>query len=352
MSQEKIDVRSDTVTLPKAEMMDAIQNALLGDDIMGEDPTVNELERKAADLLGMEAALLVTSGTMANQVALMNFCHRGEEVIMGEDSHIYTLEGAAAATVAQVQIHPIAVDNGVYDAEKIERIIHPGDIQRPKTGLISLENTYNLNKGQIVSVENMKEIRALSHQYDIPVYLDGARLFNASIELGVHPSVICKEVDAVQFCLTKGLGCPLGSILAGSKEFIEKAVLNRQRLGGGMRQAGILAAPAIYALDHMIDRLAEDNKRAKYLATRLSELDGIDIRLEDVQTNIVSPTLTKEHWKSDMLIDYLSQKGIKVKNIGERQVRMIVHYQITDEKIEKIISAFQAFTTEMQTIKS
>jgi threonine aldolase len=344
MSPERIiDLRSDTVTLPKEEMIEAIRHAPLGDSIMGEDPTVNHLEKKAAELLGMEVALLVTSGTMANQIALMSLCQRGEEVLMGEDSHIFTLEGAAAAAVAQVQIRTIEVPDGIYDVSKIERNLNAGDIQRPKTSLICLENTYNLNKGQIVSLENMKEVRAVSKKYSLPVYLDGARLFNAAVELGVTPADICQEVDAVQICLTKGLGCPIGSILAGSKEFIEKAILNRQRLGGGMRQAGIIAAPAIYALDHMIDRLTEDHQKASRLATRLAAIDGI--RMEDVQTNIASLELLREDWNSQLLIDFLFTKGIKVKNIGENQVRMVVHYQITDEDIDRVVNAFEEFAS-------
>lgn len=338
-----IDLRSDTVTLPKEEMIEAIRHAPLGDSIMGEDPTVNLLEKKAAELLGMEAALLVTSGTMANQIALMSLCQRGEEVLMGKDSHIFTLEGAATAAVAQVQIRTIEVPDGIYDISEIERNLHAGDIQRPKTSLICLENTYNLNKGQIISLENMKEIRAVSKKYSIPVYLDGARLFNAAVELGMTPADICQEVDAVQICLTKGLGCPIGSMLAGSKEFIEKAILNRQRLGGGMRQAGIIAAPAIYALDHMIDRLTEDHQKASRLATCLATIDGI--RMEDIQTNIVSLELLREDWNSRLLIDFLSTKGIKVKNIGENRVRMVVHYQITDEDIDSVVKAFEEFAS-------
>lgn len=339
-----IDLRSDTITLPTEEMRASISNAVLGDDIMGEDPTVNELEKKAADLLGMEDSLLVISGTMANQVAIMSFCNRGEEVIMGEDSHIFTLEGAATAAVAQVQIRPMKVHQGIYDEEEMEKLINIGDIQKPKTSLISLENTYDLNKGEIVSLDNMRKIRSISRKYDIPVFLDGARLFNASVEMGVAPSVICNEVDAVQFCLTKGLGCPVGSILAGSKEFIQKAKLNRQRLGGGMRQAGIIAAPAIYALEHMIDRLTKDNKKAKLLASQLSKLNGIEISQEDVHTNILSPKLSKDNWTSKKLIDFLLERGIKVKNIGEKQVRMIIHYEISDEDIYKVQKAFSCFT--------
>ena len=336
-----IDLRSDTVTLPRPQMIDAIAHASLGDDIMGEDATVKELERKAAELLGMEAALLVISGTMANQVAVMSYAQRGQEMIVGSESHIFNLEGAAMSAVAQVQARPIPVPNAYFDPELVESFIYPGDIQRAKTALISLENTHNLNEGQIVSLENMKEIKELAMQYEIPVYLDGARIFNAAVELGVKPAELCRHVDAVQFCLTKGLGCPLGSILAGTKEFIHEAKMNRQRLGGGMRQAGIIAAPGIYALDHMIDRLKEDNNRAYELAKKLSVIEGISININNVQTNIISMVITKENMIADELITCLQEKQIKVKKIGKEKVRMIAHYLISDEDLEYVFKSIR-----------
>lgn len=341
MNRTFIDLRSDTVTLPKPEMMAAIANAQLGDDILGEDPTVKELERKAAELLGMEDAMLVLSGTMANQVALMTYAHRGQEVILGKDSHIFNLEGAAMAAVAQVQARPIDVFGGYYDPEVIEEEIQTGDIQRAQTGLICLENTYNLNKGLVVSIDNMREVKELARQYRLPVYMDGARIFNALEELAMPPEQLGQYVDAVQFCLTKGLGCPLGSILAGNKEFIRVAKLNRQRLGGGMRQAGIIAAPAIYALDHMIDRLKEDHKRAMKLARGIQEIEGLGIDLKEVQTNILSPVISEESLDADSLIGHLFEKGIKVKKIGKHQFRMIVHYQITDDDIGEVLTALK-----------
>ncbi|CAD2080356.1 threonine aldolase [Jeotgalicoccus coquinae] len=342
-----IDLRSDTVTTPPQAMLKEILTANLGDDIMGEDSTVNELEKQAAELLGMEDALLLTSGTMANQVALMTFCQRGEEVIMGKESHIYNLEGAATSAVAQVQIKTVQVDNGVYDLKEIEKNINIGDIQRAKTSLISLENTYNLNAGQIIPMDNLKEIKLLANKYEIPIYMDGARLFNASIELGISPADICKEVDAVQFCLTKGLAAPIGSILAGSKEFIDKARFNKQRLGGGMRQAGIIAAPAIYALNHMIDRLKDDNDRADWLAQKISDIPHFKIETGGMRTNIVSPIITHDQTDSLQLINYLLEEGIKVKNIAEKQVRMIVHYQIEQEELNRIISALENFSSTL-----
>lgn len=342
-----IDLRSDTVTIPTTEMLESILHAPLGDDIMGEDPTVNKLQKEAAELLGMEDALLVISGTMANQIAIMTYCNRGEEILMGEDSHIYTMEGAATSAVAQVQIRPFEVSDGYYDVRKMEQLIQKGDLQRPKTSLICLENTYNLNKGQVISLENMKEVRALANQYGLPVFLDGARIFNAATELNVFPAEICQEVDAVQFCLTKGLGCPIGSILAGSKQFIEEAKINRQRLGGGMRQAGIIAAPALYALNHMINRLPEDHKKAKEAAARIAEIDGFHIQLSDVQSNIIAVDVCRPHWNANLLIDYLLKKGIKVKNIGTKRVRLVIHYEISETQLEHVIEALQAFSIEM-----
>ncbi|WP_339254339.1 GntG family PLP-dependent aldolase [Sporosarcina sp. FSL W8-0480] len=341
MIVEEIDLRSDTVTLPKPQMIEAIANATLGDDIMGEDSTVNELERKAADLLGMEDAMLALSGTMANQIAIMGYSTRGQEIILGNESHIYNLEGAALSALSQVQARPIHVENGYFDPELIESSISMGDIQRAKTALISIENTYNLNLGQIVTLENMKEIQEVAKQYGLPVYLDGARIFNASVELGIEPSEFCKYVDAAQFCLTKGLGCPLGSILVGTKEFIKEAKINRQRLGGGMRQAGIIAAPGIYALENMIDRLKEDNYKAKQLAERLAAIEGLFINLKDVQTNIISVAIDHSEMDADKLISDLREKRIKVKKIGAKKIRMIVHYLVSDDQIDYVVSTFR-----------
>ncbi|RNF39466.1 threonine aldolase family protein [Planococcus salinus] len=335
MRERNIDLRSDTVTLPKPEMIEAIAKASLGDDIMKEDATVNELEKKAAELLGMEDAILTISGTMANQAAIMSFVQRGQEVIVGDQSHIYNLEGAAMAAIAQVQARPVTVMEGYFDPGVVERAISIRDIQKAGTGLISLENTYNLNDGQIVSLENMKEMKELGKSYGIPVYLDGARIFNAAVELGKKPSELCSQVDAVQFCLTKGLGCPLGSVLAGSKEFIREAKVNRQRIGGGMRQAGIIAAPGIYALDHMIGRLAEDNRKASYIARKLAMIEGVSVN--EVQTNIISLRINEMDLLADDLIFFLKQKNIKVKKIGEKQIRMIVHYLISKEDLEYVL---------------
>lgn len=344
MNGKIIDLRSDTVTLPLPEMREAIAGAALGDDILGEDPTVHELEERAAAMLGMEAGLLVISGTMANQVAVMTLTERGQEVIVGQDSHIYNLETAGLSTLSQVQVRPLEVIDGTFDPERVERLIQAADVsdvQRAETGLICLENTYNLNEGQVITPENTAQIREVANQYGIPVYLDGARLFNASVALGVEPAELCKDVDAVQICLTKGLGCPLGSILAGSKPFIAKARKIRQRLGGGMRQAGIVAAPGIFALEHMIQRLEDDHRHALKLARAVSAIDGLAVDPDDVQTNIVSPTIVKQGWDTDRLLEKLQEQGIKVKKIGRRTFRMVTHVHISGEDIDRVIAVLR-----------
>lgn len=346
---KRIDLRSDTVTLPTTEMIDSIHSAILGDDILGEDPTVIELERLAASILDMEEAILVISGTMANQIAVMTMTQRGQEVIMGKESHMYNLEVAGLAALSQVQARTVSVTEGKYNISSIEESIQPDGIQFAKTGLICLENTYNLNEGAVVPLENMKEIKDLADQYKIPVYLDGARLFNAAAYLKVPPSTITKSVDAVQFCLTKGLGCPLGSMLAGSKSFINEAKKIRQRLGGGMRQAGIIAAPGIVGLTKMVDRMREDHRLAAKLAAGLTEIPGIKLPSKGVQTNIVSIEILRIGWDANQLMKELQSMNIFVKKIASNKVRMVTHYQITESDINTVLAQFQSIFN--QTVK-
>ena len=336
-----LDLRSDTVTIPCEEMRQAMRDALVGDDIMREDPTVHELESLAAQILGYESAMLVVSGTMANQVAVMTFAQRGEEVIVGDKSHIYNLEVAALAALSQVQARPISVVDGEYCLEEMESAIRQPGVQSAATGLICLENTYDLNSGFPVPLDNLVKIRQLSEKHGIPVYLDGARLFNASAYHGVAPSEICKYADAAQICLTKGLGAPIGSILAGSKSFIDEARRFKQRIGGGMRQAGIIAAPAIYALNNNIARMGEDHENAYRLAEGFAKIDGLSVEPGKVKTNIVSPVITKEGWNADMFINRLGEFGIKSKKIAENRCRFITHLQVTAEDVEFIIAQVQ-----------
>lgn len=339
--EKVIDLRSDNVTIPNDEMRIAMQKANVGDDILGEDPTVKQLEELAASILGNEAGLFVISGTMANQIAVMTLTQRGQEIIVGEESHIYNLEVAALATLSQVQVRPVPVRRGVYNVEKIEQSIQSEGIQKATTGLICIENTYDLNEGWPVPLENIKDIKKVAKKYGIPVYLDGARLFNAAVYLGVSPSEICKHADATQICLTKGLGAPLGSVLVGSKDFIKEARRIRQRIGGGMRQAGVIAAPGIVALQKNISRLQIDHENALKLAHGLSAIPGIIINTEDVLTNILSPSIEKEGWDVDKLIMRLSSFNIKIKKISCNRFRMITHLQISEQDINQIVHTFK-----------
>ncbi len=334
---KRIDLRSDAETMPTQEMLDAITKAKLGDAILGEDPTVIELERLASSILDMEDAMLTISGTMANQVAVMTMTERGQEVIMGKESHLYNLEVAGLAALSQVQARSVSVKQGLYDLNEIEESIQPAGIQTAKTGLICLENTYNLNEGSVVPLENMKEIRELANAYGVPIYLDGARLFNAAAYLNVQASAICKYVDAVQICLTKGLGCPVGSILLGSRPFIREAKKIRQRLGGGMRQAGIIAAPGIIALTKMTGQMKNDHKLARKLSDGLSTIQGIKLTSEQFQTNIVSIEIVKEGWNANQLVNELKSVNILVKKIGPKKIRMVTHHQIASKDIDDVL---------------
>ncbi len=338
---EILDLRSDTKTLPTPEMREAMKKAEVGDETLEEDPTINKLIELGKSILGMEAGLFAISGTMANEIAVMTLTERGQEVIVSENSHIYNLEVAGLAVLSQVQVRPIKVNNGYYDPEIIEKAIQPEGIQRAKTGLICLENTHDLNKGSVVEIDNMSEIKNLASEYGIPVYLDGARLFNAAAKLKVNPSEICQYVDAVQICLTKGLGAPVGSLLLGDKDFINKARWSKQRLGGGLRQAGMMAAPAIIGLEKVRKHIEKDNENALKLAENLSKIDGLKINIANVHTNIFTIKITKDNWNTDKLIKYLSPHNIKVRQINLKEIRMVTHHQISDENIDYIIDIFK-----------
>lgn len=337
-----IDLRSDTVTLPSPAMLARILKTPLGDDTMREDPTVTELEARFARLLGMEDALLVTSGTMANQVAVMTLTDRGDEVVVGPESHIYNLEASALAAIAQVQVRLAGSGPGVplrQDIEEAVSVLEPGQVQPSPTGLICLENAYDLNAGRVLSVADHDRIIGMASELGIPVYLDGARIFNAAAALGVAVDRLCRGVTAVQVCLTKGLGAPFGSILAGTSDFVRTARRNRQRLGGGMRQAGIMAAPALYAMDHMMDQFTIDNRRARELAERLAPIDGLTVPLSAIDTNIIPLTITREELSAPAFAAKLGDAGVRVKVIGPQRVRMVTHVNITDAALERTETA-------------
>ena len=324
-----IDLRSDTVTLPSDEMREAACDAELGDDVFGEDATVNRLQEHAARLVGKEAALLVSSGTMGNLVSMLTFCQRGEEVILGDRCHMFLNECGSIATVGG--IHPHTIRNqpdGTMRLEDVEGAIRGDNDHWPRTRVICLENTHNRCYGAPLTPEYMKTVAELARAKGLSVHLDGARIFNAVVALGVDVKEFTQHVDSLSFCLSKGLAAPVGSIICGTKEFISEARRNRKVLGGGMRQAGIIAAPGLVALDKMIVRLAEDHANARRLAKGISEIRGLRIELARVKTNIIYFDVTNEEISAEKIQAGLEKKGIKALPTGPARFRMVTHYGV------------------------
>ncbi len=336
-----VDLRSDTVTLPTPAMRQAIWDAELGDDVYGEDPTVNHLEVMAAERMGKEAALFVPSGTMANLVCLLAHCNRGDEAIMGHLAHTFLFEAGSSAAVGS--IHPRTVPNqadGTLKPDDIEAAIRdPNNEHYPHTRLICLENTHNRCGGAVLTPAYMTQIRHLADRYGLAVHLDGARIFNAAVALGVKPSVLARDAHSVSFCLSKGLSAPVGSLVCSSGEFVRKARRQRKMLGGGMRQAGVLAAAGIVALEEMVDRLAEDHANARRLAEGLARLPGVVLDPEQVQTNIVIFELAPDTLSPGELAAALAARGVKVGAIGGRKFRAVTHYGIEAGDVEYALAA-------------
>ncbi|MHC2994319.1 MAG: low-specificity L-threonine aldolase [Candidatus Atribacteria bacterium] len=346
LNLKKIDLRSDTVTLPTNEMREAMKNAEVGDDVYQEDPTVNQLEKLAAKKVGKEAALFVPSGTMGNLIAVLTHCQSGEEVILEAESHMYYYELGGMSAVAGVVPRLIVGDKGILNPQEIKRTLREENIHYPKTTLICLENTHNRAGGTIVSPKITEEICQLAHQRNILIHLDGARIFNAAIALNIEPDILAKDVDSVMFCLSKGLSAPVGSILAGSKEFIQKARKNRKLLGGGMRQAGILAAAGIIALEKMIERLEGDHKNAQILGEGLAKIEGITVDLETVQTNMVYLDLQESDMGTYDFLQKLAQYNILGSPRPPTKVRLVTHYGINREDIYTTIKAIKEIVSE------
>ena len=330
-----IDLRSDTVTTPTPRMREAIARAAVGDDVLGEDSTVRQLEERSAALLGKEEGLFVVSGTLANLLALATFCNRGQEVILADTSHIYNLEVAAISAVAGLQPRPLRAVAGNFDLDELADAIRPAALQVAATGLVCLEETFDLNQGLVVPPAAISKMAAVAVERGISVYMDGARVFNAAVALGVPAAVLVAPIDAAMFCLTKGLACPIGSVLVGTKAFISVARRFRQQLGGGWRQAGILAAAGLVALDEMIDRLSEDHARARRLAELLFTA-GFGIDLSQVQSNIIRVDLSPLSLEGNMFARALAAQGIRVKVIGPSVVRMVTHKDISDVDVEEV----------------
>ncbi|MFT9486991.1 MAG: low-specificity L-threonine aldolase [Tepidibacillus sp.] len=344
-----IDLRSDTVTKPTQEMREAMYHAEVGDDVYGEDPTVTKLETLAAEMLGKESALFVTSGTQGNQIAVLTHGKPGDEIILEADSHIFYYEAGAVAALAGVQTRTIQGERGRMPLDKIrEAIREEGDIHLPQTAMIGLENTHNRAGGAVIPPDYMKAVYQLAQEKGIPVHLDGARLFNAAIALDVGVKEFTKYVDTVQVCLSKGLSAPMGSILAGPKEWIERARKWRKRLGGGMRQSGLMAAPGIVALTKMVDRLAEDHHRAKDLAKGINEIEGIQIDLEHVETNIVLINIKQLGITAVQFLNELKEFGILGSAFGEYLIRLTTHREIQDEDITQTVNAFTKVVQQLR----
>ena len=332
-----IDLRSDTVSHPTPAMREAMYTAEVGDDVYRDDPTTNRLEELAAEMLGKEAALFVTSGTMGNQLALMTHTRKGDEAIVSVNAHIFTHEVGAAAVLSSLNMKPLTFKDDIYDPDQIEKAIWSGDIHEPPTTLICLENA--LANGRVVPLENMKKIYDMAHSHGIPVHLDGARVFNAAAALGVDVKEIGACVDSVSCCLSKGLCAPIGAVLCGSREFIERARKFRKMLGGGMRQTGVLAAAGIIALTDMTKRLPEDHAHAKLLAEKLAQLDGVTIT-QNVEINMVFARLD---WpKTEELKPWLYERGVVINGAGP-DFRFVTHYWIGEEEIDKFVGLLKEF---------
>jgi threonine aldolase len=337
-----IDLRSDTVTKPTAAMRAAMAAAEVGDDVYGEDPTINRLEKRAAEVFGREAAIFVPTGTMGNQIAIRLHTEHGQEVICEARSHILDWEMAMVAAFSGCVPRAVAGDRGVLSWESIRRAIAPKIYYRAATGLISLENTHNMAGGTVTPMDVYEEIWDGAREAKLPVHLDGARVFNASTALGVDVATLTRGFDTVMFCLSKGLGAPVGSMLVGSREVIDRARVFRKALGGGMRQAGVLAAAGLIALEEMPKRLGEDHANAKLLAERIASCHGAEIDLADVQTNIVIFALS-DTAKDDAaaLVAKLREKGVLASAIGPRAVRLVTHYDVSREQCQRAAAVLE-----------
>lgn len=336
-----IDLRSDTVTLPTDEMLEAIKHAELGDDVFREDPTVNTLEEIAAKTLGKDAALLVTSGTQANLISLMSNTKRGDMVLLEAESHIYWYEVGAVSAVAGLLPWPIKSALGALDPKRIQAALRPKNIHFPDTTLICIENTHNRHGGTVITPRQIEAISEIAKTNDLKLYMDGARIFNAAVALKTDVKRFSKHVDNLMFCLSKGLSCPVGSIIVGESEFIEKARKTRKILGGGMRQAGIIAAPGIIALEKMISRLEEDHKNARALAEGLAETTGVEVELENVQTNIVYFDVHNLGITSEEFVSKLKEYGVLALTRDRDKVRMVTHIGIEKIHIDRTLNVVE-----------
>ena len=334
-----IDLRSDTVTKPSDAMRDAARDADVGDDVYRDDPTVNDLERRAADLVGCEAALFVPTGTMGNQIAAQVHADPGHEVVADAESHIVRWELGGLAWNAGLQTHTLDAEGGIFSPDEIHAVCHEADLHRPGTGLVCLENTHNARGGLAVPVDRIRAVAEAAHEHDVPVHLDGARLFNACVALDTDPAEMVAPVDSVLFCLSKGLGAPVGSILAGGEAFVDEARRIRKLHGGGMRQVGIVAAPGLLALENRA-RLAEDHENAAHLAAGLDALDGLSVPTPE--TNIVVVDVSAAPFDAPAFVDACADRGVGCGAIDDAHVRFCTHLDVDREDIDAALDRIES----------
>ena len=339
---KRVDLRSDTITRPTPAMRRAMAEAEVGDDVFGEDPSVNRLEQMAADRMGKEAGLFVTSGTMGNLVCLLTHCGRGDEVLLGDRSHTFIYEQGGSAGLGG--IHPRTLPNqpdGTLDPGDIEAAIRPDNVHFPRTRLIVLENTHNRCSGSPLSRDYMKAVGDIARGHHLKIHVDGARIFNAAAALGVEASDLVSEADSVAFCLSKGLAAPVGSVVCGDRAFVAEARRARKVVGGGMRQAGVIAAAGIVALTDMVDRLEEDHANARRLARGLLQVDGLSVNPKMVRTNIVYVDITREGLSSTALSEQLATEGVLLLPTGPQQLRAVTHYHLAGDDVDHAVDVIR-----------
>jgi len=342
-----IDLRSDTITLPTEGMMHAITNAKLGDDVLDEDPTVHELEKISCEITGKEAALFVPSGTMANLTAILAHCERGDEVILGDQAHTFLYEAGGISSLGGIHSHQLKnQDDGTLALDDIRNAIRTENVHFPRTRLICLENTHNRCFGFPLHLDYLHSVRSIADENALKLHVDGARLFNAAVALGIAVEELCGPVDSTTFCLSKGLSAPVGSLVCGNTDFIYKVKRLRKVLGGGMRQAGILAAAGIEALETMVDQLALDHQHAKVLADGLSSVDGLHCNPEFVPTNIVYFLLERENITGQELVSVMEKNGIQFFELSPKRFRLVTHAGIEEKDVFKTIEIFRRVMDE------
>lgn len=334
-----IDLRSDTVTRPTPAMRRAMADAIVGDDVYGEDPTIRRLEEMVAERLGKEAAVFVPSGTMGNLISVLTHCGRGDEMILGDQAHIFQYEQGGSAAVGGV--HPRILPNrpdGTIDLREIEDAIRGDNDHYPVTRLIALENTHNRCGGSVLPLSYVDAVGDLAHAHGLQLHIDGARLWNAAVALGEPPARLVAAADSVSVCFSKGLAAPVGSAVAGSQAFVRRARRMRKQVGGGMRQAGILAAAAIVALEQMVDRLADDHANARRLAQGLADIDGVELDPSTVQTNIVYFDITKAGWTAAQVSGALAAEGVLINSTGNQRLRAVTNYHIAAVDVDRTVA--------------